>query len=146
MEHEGNNYTNHDWCFSSEISWLVITVSLESILSKLRLLGTVKLRTLGKVAVVVKRVARASSLQSAEPAFNLPIPFSAPANRNAGPMAPECNHPGRGRETSPRGPHLTRQSIKNYGLVFHAFGRGEKAPPCFSLISEPPNNILILCL
>ena len=40
------------------------------------LLGTVKLRTLGKVAVVAKRVARASCLPSAEPAFNLPIPFS----------------------------------------------------------------------
>ena len=31
----------------------------------------VKLRTLGKAAVVVKRVARAFSLPSAEPAFNL---------------------------------------------------------------------------
>ena len=39
------------------------------------LLGTVKLRTLGKASVVVKRVARASSLRSAETAFNLPIPF-----------------------------------------------------------------------
>ena len=40
------------------------------------LLGTVKLRTLGKAAAVAKRVARASSLRSAEPAFNLSIPFS----------------------------------------------------------------------
>ena len=39
------------------------------------LLGTVKLRTLVKVAVVAKRVARASSLLSVEPAFNLSIPF-----------------------------------------------------------------------
>ena len=38
--------------------------------------GTVKLRTLSKVAVVAKRVERASSLPSAEPAFNLNIPFS----------------------------------------------------------------------
>ena len=40
------------------------------------LLGTVKLRTLGKAAVVAKRVARASSLQSAEPPFNRSFPFS----------------------------------------------------------------------
>ena len=40
------------------------------------LLGTVKLRTLGKATVVARRVTRASSLRSAEPAFNLSIPLS----------------------------------------------------------------------
>ena len=35
------------------------------------LLGTVKLRALGKATVMAKRVARAFSLPSAEPAFNL---------------------------------------------------------------------------
>ena len=59
--------------FSSVISCLAITASPESVLGKLILQGTVKLRTPGKVAVVVKRVARASSLPSAEPAFNLSL-------------------------------------------------------------------------
>ena len=45
--------------FSSVISWLTTTVSPESVLNKLMFLVTVKLRPLGKVAVVVKRVARA---------------------------------------------------------------------------------------
>ena len=40
------------------------------------LLGTVKLRTLGKTAVVAKRMAKVSSLRSAEPALNLPVLFS----------------------------------------------------------------------
>ena len=40
------------------------------------LVGTNKLRTPGKEAVVAKRVARASSLRSVEPAFYLPILFS----------------------------------------------------------------------
>ena len=45
-------------------------------MSKLIWLGTVKLRTLGKVAVVAKRVARALSLPSAEPAFiNFLVPL-----------------------------------------------------------------------
>ena len=57
--------------FISVISWLAITASSESVLSKLMLIGTVKLWTLDKAAVVVKRVARAFSLLSAEPAFNL---------------------------------------------------------------------------
>ena len=40
------------------------------------LLGTVELRTLDTAAVVAKRVARYSSILSAEPAFNLSISFS----------------------------------------------------------------------
>ena len=45
--------------------------SLEFVLSKLILVGTVKLRTLGKAAVVTKRVAWASSFGSAKPVFDL---------------------------------------------------------------------------
>ena len=101
----------------SSVKLTGVTASLESVLHKLILLGTVKLRTLGKAAVVAKRVARASCLPSAEPAFNLLIPFSEssfmgvqtpeyhgsdwPANKNAGPMVPEPNHREWGRETSP---------------------------------------------
>ena len=43
--------------------------SPESILNKLLLLGMDKLRTLGKVTEVAKRVARTLSLPSAKPAF-----------------------------------------------------------------------------
>ena len=54
-------------------------------------------------------------------------------------MVPERNHQVWGRETSPRGPCLTEQPIKNYGPALHILGRGES-----SLIGEPPDNILIL--
>ena len=105
-----------------------MTVSPESVLSKLMLLGTVKLRTIGKAAVVAKRVVKASSLRSAEPAINLSFSFSGssfmgaqhlntwPANRNTGLMAPERNHRGGGRETSP---HLSTEALtKSKSLSF----------------------------
>ena len=54
---------------------------------------------------------------------------------------------GWGRETSPQGSCLTGQPIKNYSPALHVLGRGRrKVPPCLSLISEPPDNILILLI
>ena len=47
-------------------------------------------------------------------------------------------------ETLPQGPCITGQPIKKYGPALHVMGRWGKAPPRFSLISEPPGNILIL--
>ena len=127
----------------------MITVSLESVLSKLMLLGSVKLRTLGKAAMMAKRVARASSLRSAEPAFNLPIPFSGSSFMGA--QNPEYMAPigqpietldkelqrvviggGGDRETPPRGLCLTGQPIKNYGPTLHVMdGGGAKFHPAF---------------
>ena len=83
------------------------------------MLERVKLRTLGKAAVVGEEGGK--GFKSSEPAFNLSIPFlgfsfmgvhtleyMAPIGQpigamysNAGPMAPERNHWVRGRETSP---------------------------------------------
>ena len=51
-------------------------MSLEYVFEEINVARDGQLRTLGKAAVVVKRVTRASRLQSTEPAFNLPIPFS----------------------------------------------------------------------
>ena len=59
-------------------------------------------------------------------------------------MVPDRNQWGWGRETSLRGPCLTGQPIKNYGPALHVLGRGGEAPLRFSLIGEPPDNILIL--
>ena len=114
------------------------------------LLGTVELRTLGRAAVVAKRVARASSLQSTEPAFNLSIPFS--GSSFIGVQTPEYMTPigqpietldqwppsviiGWGGETPPRSPCLTGEPIKNYG-------------PCIARLGHPAfflYNIRILC-
>ena len=91
------------------MSWLATTVSLESVLSKLMLLGTVKLRTLGKAAVVVEKVAKASSLRYSEPAINLPIPFS--KSSFMGVQTPEYI-----------APCLTGLPIKNYGPALHVLG------------------------
>ena len=132
--------------FSSLISWLAITASPDPVLSKLMLLGTVKMRTLGKVAEVAKRVARVPSLPSAEPAFNQfqslysffgiffyggPDPWihgsDWPAKRNAGPMVTERNHWGWGRETSLQGPCITGQPIKIYGHALRLWQEGDSA-------------------
>ena len=56
-------------------------------------------------------------------------------------MVLECNHQGWSRETSPLGPCLTGQPIKNYGPAIHVLYRQES-----SLIGEPPDNILILLM
>ena len=136
------------------ISWLAITVNLKSVLTKLMLVETVKLRTLGKAAVVVKRVARASCLWSVKPAFNQSFPFwdlllwgSRPLNTwlwlvsqlkhwTNGPRA-QSSEVGN-RETSPQGPCLTKQPIKNYRPTLHVLGKGKKLHPTFLwLVSHP---------
>ena len=62
-------------------------------------------------------------------------------------MITERNHRGWGRETTPRGPCLIRQPIKNYGPALHVLGGvWRKVPLCLSLIGDPPDNILILLM
>ena len=127
--------------FSSVISWLAIIASPESVLSKLMFLVTVKLRTLGKVAVVAKRAARAPvfhrwnqlSISLCGTSFFSPcLLFS--ESSFMGVQTPECialiDQPIETLDQwsqstiTPWGPCLTRQPIKNYGPALHILGRG----------------------
>ena len=138
---------------------MAITVNLESVLSKLMLLGTVKLRNLGKVAVGAKRVARASCFPSAEPAFNLSIPFS--ESSFMGVQTPEylalIGQPiemldqwqprtiievGQ-RNLTPRAVFNRTANQKLWPCIAR-LGQGAKAPSSFSLIGEATDNMLIL--
>ena len=88
------------------ISCLAIIVSLESVLSKSILVGTVKLSTLGKTAVVAKRVVRSSEL-----GFDLPIPFSGFSFMGA--QTPEFMTPiGQPIETLDQCPHSVNFGVE----------------------------------
>ena len=122
------NNNNNNKGFQFEVRSDKLTV-----LSKLILVGTVKLRTLSKAAVVAKRVAKASSLRSAEPAFDLPIPFS--GSSFIGVQTPEymapIDQPAETLDQWPNSVIIGGREAPSRGPCFTVLGTGEKLHPAF---------------
>ena len=145
--------------FSSMVSWLAITASPESVLSKLMFLVTVKLRTLGKVVVVVAR-APVFCLLNQLSYLSLPAFFY--LSSFMGVQIPEymalIGQPietldkwsqsviigGGGVKPHPE-PMFNRTANQKLWPCITRLkrGGGRKVPPSLSLIGEPPDNILI---